>query len=75
MPLKSGQGLQECIERPLSVLCVAPAGSERIDELRLPLNNLAGLGDTTPGRRELIVGAIFANHNKVSLMAQKISLT
>ena len=63
MTLKSGQGLKKCIERPLSVFCIASAGSERINELPLTLDNPAGLGDITFGRRELIIGAVFTAHN------------
>jgi hypothetical protein len=62
MSLKSSQGLKKCVEGPFSIFCVASAGSERLDEFPLTLNIPASLGNTTFGRRELIVDAVFSIH-------------
>jgi hypothetical protein len=63
MTLKSGQGLKKCIETSFRIFRVASARSERLDDLPLALNNPAGLGNTTFGRREVVVGVVFSDHN------------
>jgi hypothetical protein len=63
MTLKGGQGLKKCIESSFRIFCVASAGSEGLDELPLALNNPAGVGNNTFGRRKVVVGAVFPNHN------------
>lgn len=71
MTLKSSQGLKKCVESPFSVFRAASAGSERLDELPLALNNPASLGYIASGRRELLVGAVFFDHNKVLQIGRK----
>jgi hypothetical protein len=71
MTLKSSQGLKECVESPFSIFCIVSAGSERLDESPLPLNNPASLGNITFGRGELIVGAVFSDHDEALQIGNK----
>jgi hypothetical protein len=73
--LKSSQGLKKRVVSPFSIFCVKSVGSERLDEFPLTLNIPASLGNTTFGRRELIVGAVFSNHDEVFADRPQMSLT
>jgi hypothetical protein len=65
MCFKRRQRLNACVESPFSILCVASTGPERLDVLSLALDDLAGVGDGSPGRKELIVRAVSSIHDYV----------
>jgi hypothetical protein len=64
MSLKGAQSLKTCVESPFGIFYIASARSERLDEFSVTLDNPAGVGNTTFGRKELIVRVIFAAHDE-----------